>query len=90
MSKRKQTKENGREKGRKERQETRTWRQMCETVSAFSHFRIGIFTLTPTGLQEISDCPRRGFHAHRQDTALFCVSILVQVIKAVFSGRTQC
>ncbi|XP_052018094.1 STAM-binding protein-like [Apodemus sylvaticus] len=41
-------------------------------VCAPKYKQIGIFTLTPTGLQEISDCPRRGFHAHRQDTALFC------------------
>ncbi|GAB1291555.1 STAM-binding protein [Apodemus speciosus] len=34
--------------------------------------QIGIFTLTPTGLKEISCCPRRGFHAHRQDTVIFC------------------
>ena len=30
---------------------------MCDYHSAFSHFRIGIFTLTPTGLKEISSCP---------------------------------
>ncbi|GAB1291623.1 STAM-binding protein [Apodemus speciosus] len=41
-------------------------------VCAPKYKQIGIFTLTPTGLKEISCCPRRGFHAHRQDTALFC------------------
>ncbi|XP_052023590.1 STAM-binding protein-like [Apodemus sylvaticus] len=41
-------------------------------VCAPKYKQTGIFTLTPIGLQEISDCPRRGFHTHRQDTALFC------------------
>lgn len=63
---------------------------VCDSDSAFSHFRIGIFTLTPTGLNVIACCPLRGFHAHRQDTALFCVCIFVKVIKAVFSDRTHC
>ncbi|XP_052021011.1 STAM-binding protein-like [Apodemus sylvaticus] len=59
-------------------------------VCAPKYKQTGIFTLTPIGLQEISDCPWRGFHTHRQDTALFCVCIFVQVIKAMFSSRTQC
>ncbi|XP_035309816.1 STAM-binding protein-like isoform X2 [Cricetulus griseus] len=32
----------------------------------------GIFTLTSYGLKEISCCPKRGFHPHKQDSALFC------------------
>nr|XP_048298687.1 STAM-binding protein-like [Myodes glareolus] len=34
--------------------------------------QIGIFTLTPCGLEEVSLCPQRGFHSHRRDSVLFC------------------
>ncbi|XP_052023842.1 STAM-binding protein-like [Apodemus sylvaticus] len=49
-------------------------------VCAPKYKQIGIFTLTPIGLQEISDCPRRGFHAHRQDTALDCSHVTTRSI----------
>ncbi|XP_052611585.1 STAM-binding protein-like isoform X3 [Peromyscus californicus insignis] len=41
-------------------------------VCAPKYKQVGIFTLTPYGLKEISFCPQRGFHSHNQDSALFC------------------
>ncbi|XP_041528875.1 STAM-binding protein-like [Microtus oregoni] len=40
----------------------------------------GIFTLTPFGLEEVSLCPRRGFHSHRHDSVLFsdCSHVIIQ------------
>lgn len=64
------------------------WGDICLTDFTFSHFRVGIFTLTSYGLKEISLCPQRGFHPHKQDSALFCVCICVQEIKAIFPART--
>ncbi|XP_055464684.1 STAM-binding protein-like [Psammomys obesus] len=40
-------------------------------VCAPKYKETGIFSLTPTGLKEISCCPWRGFHPHREDTPLF-------------------
>ncbi|XP_076399135.1 STAM-binding protein-like [Peromyscus maniculatus bairdii] len=50
--------------------------------------RVAIFTLTPFGLKEISFCPQRRFHSHKQDSALFYVPIYVQEIKAMFPAMT--
>ncbi|XP_076399228.1 STAM-binding protein-like isoform X2 [Peromyscus maniculatus bairdii] len=41
-------------------------------VCAPKYKQVGIFTLTSYGLKEISLCPQRGFHPHKQDSALFC------------------
>ncbi|XP_060244314.1 STAM-binding protein-like [Meriones unguiculatus] len=41
-------------------------------VCAPKYKETGIFSLTPIGLKEISCCPWRGFHPHREDTPLFC------------------
>ncbi|XP_021482053.1 STAM-binding protein-like [Meriones unguiculatus] len=41
-------------------------------VCAPKYKETGIFSLTPTGINEISCCSRRGFHPHREDTPLFC------------------
>ncbi|XP_060230190.1 STAM-binding protein-like [Meriones unguiculatus] len=41
-------------------------------VCAPKYKETGIFSLTPTGMQEISCCSKRGFHPHREDTPLFC------------------
>ncbi|XP_055451297.1 STAM-binding protein-like [Psammomys obesus] len=35
----------------------------------------GIFSLTSTGINEISCCSMRGFHPHREDTPLFSICI---------------
>ncbi|XP_060244321.1 STAM-binding protein-like [Meriones unguiculatus] len=40
-------------------------------VCAPKYKEIGIFSLTPTGINEISCCSMRGFHPHREDTPLF-------------------
>ncbi|KAM7330786.1 hypothetical protein ACRRTK_009975 [Alexandromys fortis] len=48
----------------------------------------GIFNLTPCGLEEVSLCPRRGFHSHRHDSVLFCVCICIEEIAATFPVRT--
>ncbi|XP_060244318.1 STAM-binding protein-like [Meriones unguiculatus] len=41
-------------------------------VCAPKYKETGIFSLTPTGINEISCCSMRGFHPHREDTPLFC------------------
>ncbi|XP_055451299.1 STAM-binding protein-like [Psammomys obesus] len=41
-------------------------------VCAPKYKETGIFSLTPTGINEISCCSMRGFHPHRDDTPLFC------------------
>ncbi|XP_060244322.1 STAM-binding protein-like [Meriones unguiculatus] len=41
-------------------------------VCAPKYKETGIFSLTPTGINEICCCSMRGFHPHRDDTPLFC------------------
>ncbi|XP_059108801.1 STAM-binding protein-like isoform X1 [Peromyscus eremicus] len=41
-------------------------------VCAPKYKQVGIFTLTSYGLKVIEFCPKRGFHSHNQDSALFC------------------
>lgn len=85
-------KKNGRTEEKKDenkRKEGDLGRYLTDCDFAFSHFRIGIFTLTPCGLEEVSLCPQRGFHSHRRDSVLFCVRICVEEIVAMFPVRTQ-
>lgn len=84
--KRKEKKGDKRKDG--EEREERDGGYLLDCNFTFSHFRVGIFTLTSYGLKVIEFCPKRGFHSHNQDSALFCVCICVQEIKAIFPART--
>lgn len=89
---RREMKKNGRTEEKKDenkRKEGDLGRYLPDCDFAFSRFRIGIFTLTPCGLEEVSLCPQRGFHSHRRDSVLFCVRICVEEIVAMFPVWTQ-
>lgn len=76
------------ERKMKNRERKEIWEISDDCDSSFSHFRIGIFTLTPFGLNKVLFCPQRVFLPHKQDLALLCINSYIKEIEAIFPPRT--